>query len=91
MLSHLHFDHAGNIRLFRDTTASWSATRRRRTSRSASTALFTGAHLKTDYEGLEFETVSGDAEFLPGVTLIETPGHTPGACRCRSTCPTPAP
>jgi N-acyl homoserine lactone hydrolase len=40
--------------------------------------LFTGAHLKTDYEGLDFETVSGDTEFLPGVTLIEAPGHTPG-------------
>jgi glyoxylase-like metal-dependent hydrolase (beta-lactamase superfamily II) len=40
--------------------------------------LFTGAHLKSDYEGLDFETVSGDTEFLPGVTLIEAPGHTPG-------------
>ena len=47
---------------------------RRRTSRSASTALFNGAHLKTDYEGLEFETVSGDTEFLPGVTLHGDPG-----------------
>ena len=41
--------------------------------------LVTGAHLKTDYEGLEFETVSGDTEFLPGVTLLETPGHTTGS------------
>ncbi|HXV92896.1 MAG TPA: N-acyl homoserine lactonase family protein, partial [Pseudonocardia sp.] len=40
--------------------------------------LFTGAHLKTDYEGIEFETVSGDTEIMPGVTLIETPGHTVG-------------
>jgi N-acyl homoserine lactone hydrolase len=39
---------------------------------------FNGAHLKADYEGLEFETVSGDTEFLPGVTFIEAPGHTPG-------------
>jgi glyoxylase-like metal-dependent hydrolase (beta-lactamase superfamily II) len=39
---------------------------------------FNGAHLKADYEGLDFETVSGDVEFLPGVTLIEAPGHTPG-------------
>jgi N-acyl homoserine lactone hydrolase len=29
-----------------------------------------------DYDGLDFETESGDTEFLPGVTLIETPGHT---------------
>jgi N-acyl homoserine lactone hydrolase len=40
--------------------------------------LFTGAHLKTDYEGVDWETVSGDTEILPGVTLLETPGHTPG-------------
>ena len=39
---------------------------------------FNGAHLKADYEGIDFETVSGDAEFLPGVTFIEAPGHTPG-------------
>ena len=64
-------------RCSRTRTRSWSATTRRRTSRSTSTALFTGAHLKTDYEGLNFETVSGDTEFLPGVTLIETPGPHP--------------
>ena len=39
---------------------------------------FNGAHLKADYEGLEFETVFGDTEFLPGVTFLEAPGHTPG-------------
>ena len=52
--------------------------------------LFNGAHLKADYEGLDFETVSGDVEFLPGVTLLEAPGHTPAPCRCRSSWPTPA-
>jgi len=31
-----------------------------------------------DYDGLDFETESGDTEFMPGVTLIETPDHTPG-------------
>ena len=39
---------------------------------------FNGAHLKSDYDGIDFETVSGDVEFLPGVSLIEAPGHTPG-------------
>lgn len=39
--------------------------------------------LRSDYEGLEFETVSGDTEFLPGVTLIEAPGHTPGTMALR--------
>ena len=31
------------------------------------------------FKGLDFETVSGDAEFLPGVSFIQTPGHTPGS------------
>ena len=44
---------------------------------------FNGAHLKADYEGLDFETVDGDAEFLPGVSFIQTPGHTPGSMSMR--------
>jgi glyoxylase-like metal-dependent hydrolase (beta-lactamase superfamily II) len=58
VLSHLHFDHAGNVQ-------------------------FNGAHLKADYQGLDFETVDGDAEFLPGVSFIQTPGHTPGSMSMR--------
>ncbi|MCA1696171.1 MAG: hypothetical protein LC749_16430, partial [Actinobacteria bacterium] len=37
-----------------------------------------GGHLKADYENLSFETIAGDTEILPGVTLLQTPGHTPG-------------
>ena len=44
---------------------------------------FNGAHLKADYEHLTFETVDGDAEFLPGVSFIQTPGHTPGSMSMR--------
>ena len=57
VLSHLHFDHAGNVQLFKETNA--------------------------DYEDLNFETVDGDAEFLPGVSFIQTPGHTPGSMSMR--------
>jgi glyoxylase-like metal-dependent hydrolase (beta-lactamase superfamily II) len=49
----------------------------------SSSCAFNGAHLRSDYEGLEFETVSGDTGFLPGVTLIEAPGHTPGTMALR--------
>lgn len=31
------------------------------------------------YEGLNFETIRGDAEIIPGVEVIFTPGHTPGS------------
>ena len=40
--------------------------------------VFKGGHLKSDYDGLKWETVDGNAEILPGVTLIQVPGHTAG-------------
>lgn len=78
VLSHLHFDHAGNARSFAGTGAKLVCHEREKEFAFGFDGLFTGAHLKTDYEGLDFETVSGDTEILPGVTLIEAPGHTPG-------------
>jgi N-acyl homoserine lactone hydrolase len=78
VLSHLHFDHAGNVRMFEDTGAKLVCNDKEKEFAFGYDGVFNGAHLKADYEGLDFETVSGDAEFLPGVTLIETPGHTPG-------------
>jgi N-acyl homoserine lactone hydrolase len=78
VLSHLHFDHAGNARMFENTNARLVCNAKERDFAFGFEGLFTGAHLKTDYEGLNFETVSGDTEILPGVTLIETPGHTAG-------------
>ncbi|HEY4007710.1 MAG TPA: N-acyl homoserine lactonase family protein [Pseudonocardia sp.] len=78
VLSHLHFDHAGNVQMFRDTSAKLVCNQKEKDFAFGFEGLFTGAHLKADYEGCEFQTVSGDAEFLPGVTLIETPGHTVG-------------
>jgi glyoxylase-like metal-dependent hydrolase (beta-lactamase superfamily II) len=78
VLSHLHFDHAGNVKMFAKTGAKLVCNAAEKEFAFGFEGLFTGAHLKTDYEGLDFETVSGDTEFLPGVTLIEAPGHTPG-------------
>ena len=78
ILSHLHFDHAGNARMFENTNAKLVCHAREKEFAFGFDGLFTGAHLKTDYEGLEFQTVTGDTPFLPGVTLIETPGHTVG-------------
>ncbi|WP_255375674.1 hypothetical protein [Saccharomonospora sp. CUA-673] len=37
-----------------------------------------GAHIKSDYDGLELDTIAEDTEILPGVTLLRTPGHTWG-------------
>ncbi|WP_406404995.1 N-acyl homoserine lactonase family protein [Streptomyces sp. NBC_00879] len=78
VLSHLHFDHAGNVRMFAEAGARLVCHADEKRFAFGYEGAFTGAHLKADYEGLDFETVTGDTEILPGVTLIETPGHTPG-------------
>ena len=41
VFSHLHFDHAGNAQLFKDSRPGWSAATRRRSGRSASTGRST--------------------------------------------------
>ena len=78
VFSHLHFDHAGNAKMFGSTGAKLIVNDKEKEFAFGFDGLFTGAHLKSDYDGLDFQTVSGDTELLPGVTLIEAPGHTPG-------------
>ena len=78
VLSHLHFDHAGNVRMFQGAGPRLVVNDKEKEWAFGYPGAFNGAHLKADYEGLDFETVSGDAEFLPGVTFLEAPGHTPG-------------
>lgn len=81
--SHLHFDHAGNMQMFKGSNARLICNDKEKEFAFGYDGPFNGAHLKADYEGLEFETVSGDTEILPGVTLIEAPGHTPGTMSMR--------
>ena len=78
VLSHLHFDHAGNVRTFAGAGPRLVVNDKEKEWAFGYEGAFNGAHLKADYEGIEFETISGDTEFLPGVSFIETPGHTPG-------------
>lgn len=83
VLSHLHFDHAGNADLFKNTNATLVCSDKEKEFAFGFDGAFQGAHLKADYEDLEFETISGDTEFLPGVTFLQTPGHTPGCMSMR--------
>ncbi len=39
---------------------------------------FAGARAHWDHPALRYRLVEGDTELLPGLTLIETSGHTPG-------------
>lgn len=73
--SHLHFDHCGNNQLFGQAEifvqAEELAIARKLKTRYTVPGWF-------DYEGARLIPVSGDREICPGVTLIATPGHTPG-------------
>jgi N-acyl homoserine lactone hydrolase len=78
IMSHLHFDHAGNLRTFARSGTRLICNDKEYEFATGFDGLFKGAHLKTDYEGIKFEMVSGDTEIVPGVTVLETPGHTAG-------------
>lgn len=78
VLSHLHFDHAGNAGMFAGTGVKMVCSDKEKEFALGFEGEFNGAHIKTDYAGLDLETVSGDVDFLPGVRLLQAPGHTAG-------------
>ncbi|MDE0189151.1 MAG: N-acyl homoserine lactonase family protein [bacterium] len=78
VLSHLHFDHAANASMF----AGGDTRVLVHTDELAAGLAFEGdfayGNLKADYEHLDMETVEGDLDLIPGVRILEVPGHTPG-------------
>ncbi|MEU0466043.1 MULTISPECIES: N-acyl homoserine lactonase family protein [unclassified Amycolatopsis] len=83
VLSHLHFDHAANAKLFAGGKTRIIVNANEHEGALGIDGPFKGAHLKADYEGIDYELVSGDAEIAPGVSVIETPGHTWGTMSLR--------
>jgi N-acyl homoserine lactone hydrolase len=71
---HLHFDHCGGNPLLAGRPV------------FAQRVELEGARTVTDYtlpelvdhEGARYEELDGEAEVLPGVRILPTPGHTPG-------------
>ena len=78
VLSHLHFDHAANAKLFDNGKTRIVVNRKEYDGAFGFDGPFKGAHLKVDYEGLDYSFVDGDTEIVPGVNVIDTPGHTWG-------------
>jgi N-acyl homoserine lactone hydrolase len=71
--THLHFDHCGQNAVFRHApfyVQRAELDRARRESPELSGWF--------DFMGARFELLDGDAEILPGLSVIATPGHTAG-------------
>ena len=78
ILSHLHFDHAGNLGLFAGRQAELIVQKAELDGANALEGDFSGAFIKSDYQGVNFTTIEGDTKLLPGVELLLLPGHTWG-------------
>lgn len=82
ILTHLHYDHAGNNQLF--PKARFFVQREELRYALAPTSFDATAYfapslgITPDYLGTKFELLDGDARIADGVRVITTPGHTPG-------------
>jgi N-acyl homoserine lactone hydrolase len=71
--THLHFDHCGQNAVFRHAPFYVQRTELDRARRESP-----DLHDWFDFAGARFELLDGDAEILPGLQVITTPGHTAG-------------
>jgi N-acyl homoserine lactone hydrolase len=71
--THLHFDHCGGNRLFGGVPIYVQ-----RLEREAARAEDYTVPEWVEFEGAEYVELDGEAEMLPGVRVVPTPGHTPG-------------
>jgi N-acyl homoserine lactone hydrolase len=71
--THLHFDHCGGNRLFAGTPIHVQ-----RAEREAARADGYTIPEWVEFDGATYVEHEGEAEILPGVRVLPTPGHTPG-------------
>ena len=74
--THLHFDHTGYSGEFQ--SASFICQEEEIRYAHMPDRFQMGAYLKDNFDGLRFKPVKGEREVAQGVTVIPTPGHTPG-------------
>jgi glyoxylase-like metal-dependent hydrolase (beta-lactamase superfamily II) len=74
--THLHFDHTGYNKIF---TNARFISQEDEIRYSASPDRFQkGGYYQPNIQGLRYSPVRGEASPAPGVSLLPTPGHTPG-------------
>lgn len=91
IISHLHFDHAGNLRLFRGTKAGQGVLIQEAEARHAfmRANIFDPARIEyrgdgyvrhefNGLDGISFRLVDGDTRLADDLELLLLPGHTPG-------------
>lgn len=78
VLSHLHFDHAANAKMFDNGKTKIVTSKAELEGVATITGYNQGAHIQDDYKGLDIGGITGDEEIAPGVSVIQTPGHTWG-------------
>lgn len=77
-LTHLHFDHANNVDLFRSARIMVSQAEWDYAARPHENDHFVPAGVARILVDLNLEIFSGEPEICPGVKALATPGHTPG-------------
>lgn len=78
VLSHLHFDHAGNAAVFAQAGVKLFAHPAELTGVAAIDPPGEGGYVTADFSGLDIEPVDVDRELLSGVQLLWLPGHSWG-------------
>ncbi len=74
--THLHMDHCGNNRLFRN--ARQYVQRTEMEYARNPDRWMRGGYVKEFFQKSQFELMEGDGSITSGLRVIETPGHTPG-------------
>src|SRR5699024_7002783 len=83
VLSHLHFDHAANAKMFDNGKTRIVTSQAELDGVAGITGYNKGATIPDDYKGLSIGGITGDDEIVPGVSVIQTPGHTWGTMSLR--------